>query len=185
LARYKLVEAAARGGQPDLAADALRQLTERTSVAGTPWALGTQARCQVLLSEGAEADALYREAIEQLTHTRSSAHPARAHLLYGEWLRRENRRRDARDQLRTGYEALRRIGAEAFAQRARREMLDRRDRASARRADLRRAHRPGSAGRAVNSSRSSAMQYSTRSSGRTPSASSPAATRRTSSPSWP
>ncbi len=82
-----------------------------------------EARSRALLSDGQAADALYREAIERLARTRIAVHLARAHLVYGEWLRRENRRVDAREQLRTAYEMLSRIGAEAFAERARRELL--------------------------------------------------------------
>ena len=119
----ELVEAGARSGAHDAAAGALRQLEERTRAAGTDWALGIQARSRALLSDGQAADALYREAIERLARSRIVVHLARAHLVYGEWLRRENRRVDAREQLRIAYEMLSRIGAEAFAERARRELL--------------------------------------------------------------
>jgi DNA-binding CsgD family transcriptional regulator len=119
----ELVEAGARSGAHDTAAAALRQLEERTRVAGTNWARGILARSRALLSNGHAADALYREAIERLGHCRIVVHLARAHLLYGEWLRRENRRMDAREQLRIAYEMLSRIGAEAFAERARAELL--------------------------------------------------------------
>jgi hypothetical protein len=90
---------------------------------GTEWALGVLARSRALLSKGPAADVLYREAIERLERTRVGVHLARAHLVYGEWLRRENRRLAAREQLRTAYEMLHRFGAEAFAERARRELL--------------------------------------------------------------
>jgi DNA-binding CsgD family transcriptional regulator len=119
----ELVEAASRSGAHADAAEAVAQLEERTRAAGTDWALGTQARSRALLSEGQAADGLYREAIERITGTRMTVHLARAHLVYGEWLRRENRRRDAREQLRTAHEMLHRFGAEAFAERARRELL--------------------------------------------------------------
>jgi DNA-binding CsgD family transcriptional regulator len=119
----ELVEAGARSGAHNAAAAALRQLEERTRAAGTNWALGILARSSALLSNGQAADALYREAIERLGRCRIAVHLARAHLLYGEWLRRENRRMDAREQLRIAYEMLSRIGAEAFAERARAELL--------------------------------------------------------------
>ena len=108
---------------PRLAAAALRRLEERTSASGTDWALGIEARSRALLSDGQAAEPLYREAIERLGRSRIAVHLARAHLLYGEWLRRENRRVDAREQLRTAHEMFSRIGAEAFAERARRELL--------------------------------------------------------------
>jgi DNA-binding CsgD family transcriptional regulator len=119
----ELIEAGVRSGAQDVAADALRQLEERTRPAGTNWALGILARSSALLSNGQAADVLYREAIERLERCRIVVHLARAHLLYGEWLRRENRRMDAREQLRIAYEMLSRIGAEAFAERARAELL--------------------------------------------------------------
>jgi DNA-binding CsgD family transcriptional regulator len=119
----ELIEAGARRGAHDVAAGALRQLEERTRAAGTDWALGILARSSALLQDGRAADALYREALERLERCRIVVHLARAHLVYGEWLRRENRRVDAREQLRIAYEMLGRIGAEAFAERARRELL--------------------------------------------------------------
>jgi DNA-binding CsgD family transcriptional regulator len=122
-ALVELIEAAARGASPGFAAEALRELEERALAAGTDWALGILARSRALLSTGEVADALYRDAIERLGRSRIVVHLARAHLLYGEWLRRENRRLDARDQLRVAHEMLSRIGAEAFAERARRELL--------------------------------------------------------------
>jgi DNA-binding CsgD family transcriptional regulator len=119
----ELVEAAARTGKPDLAADALERLRQRTQVAATEWALGIEARCAALLSDDELAEGLYREAIERLGRCRVALELARAHLLYGEWLRRRGRRVDAREQLRTAHERFVEMGAEAFAQRACRELL--------------------------------------------------------------
>src|SRR6266536_1182399 len=119
----ELIEAAVRTSNTEVAAGALERLAESTSVSGTDWALGVEARSRALLSEGATADRLYREAIKRLGRTRMRAELARAHLLYGEWLRRENRRIDAREQLRASYQMLTAIGMEAFAERARRELL--------------------------------------------------------------
>ncbi len=100
----ELVEAAVRSGQTARASDALQRLSETTSASGTDWALGTEARSRALLSEGETAENCYREAIERLGRTRMRPAVARAHLLYGEWLRRENRRRDARAELRTAHD---------------------------------------------------------------------------------
>jgi ATP/maltotriose-dependent transcriptional regulator MalT len=111
-----------RSGRRELAEDALRQLTQRTSHSGTDWALGTEARCRALLSEPAAAEPLYREALERLRRTRVRGEYARAHLLFGEWLRRERRRTDAREHLRTAHELFGEMGMEAFAERARREL---------------------------------------------------------------
>jgi DNA-binding CsgD family transcriptional regulator len=119
----ELIEAAARSGKTEVASVALRRLEERTLASGTDWALGVLARSRALISDGEDADALYREAIERLERTRIRVELARARLLYGEWLRREGRRVDARDQLRTAHEMFSRFGAEAFAERARRELL--------------------------------------------------------------
>ena len=119
----ELVEAGARSDAREVAAAALRQLEERADASGTDWALGVLARSAALLSDGRAADSLYREAIDRLARSRIAVHLARTHLVYGEWLRRENRRIDAREQLRTAYEMLHRFGAEAFAERARRELL--------------------------------------------------------------
>ncbi|SCL33033.1 regulatory protein, luxR family [Micromonospora rhizosphaerae] len=121
-ALVELIEAAARSGQPEAAAAALDKLTERTRVSGTEWALGVEACSRALLSDGPGADALYREAIEHLGRCRIAVHLARARLLYGEWLRRQNRRQESRTQLRSAYEAFSRIGADGFAERARREL---------------------------------------------------------------
>ena len=98
-------------------------MSERTRVTPTEWALGIEARVRALLSEGDAAERLYRESIERLGRTRIRVELARAHLLYGEWLRRENRRVDAREQLRTAHEMFAAMGTEAFADRARRELL--------------------------------------------------------------
>ena len=119
----EMVEAAVRSGKPELAADALEQLRERTHVAGTEWALGIEARCAALLSDDALAEDLYREAIERLGRCRVALDLARAHLLYGEWLRRRGRRVDAREQLRSARARFAEMGAEAFAGRAERELL--------------------------------------------------------------
>ncbi|MGH3169413.1 MAG: response regulator transcription factor, partial [Trebonia sp.] len=121
-ALVELVEAAARSGANETAADAYRRLTERTSASGTDWALGVDARSLALLSQGEQAEERYREAIERLGRTRIRTELARAHLLYGEWLRRERRRAEARDQLRIAHQMLEAMGLAAFADRARREL---------------------------------------------------------------
>ena len=121
--RVELIEAASRAGMPDRAAGALQELTEPARVAGTDWALGVQARCRALCSDDGQAvQAAFREAIERLGRTRMRGELARAHLLYGEWLRRQNRRVEGRQQLRTAHEMFSTMGAEAFAQRAAREL---------------------------------------------------------------
>ncbi|HYY74069.1 MAG TPA: LuxR C-terminal-related transcriptional regulator, partial [Solirubrobacterales bacterium] len=119
----ELIEAAARSGSTELAAGAVERLSETTRASGTDWALGVEARSRALLSGASAAECLYREAIERLDRTRIRVDLARARLLYGEWLRRENRRTDAREQLRAAHDAFSRIGAEGFAKRARRELL--------------------------------------------------------------
>jgi DNA-binding CsgD family transcriptional regulator len=119
----ELVEAAARGGDSALAGDALGRLVETTQPAGSDLALGIEARCRALLGQRAAADGLYREAIDRLSRTRVHTELARAHLLYGEWLRREGRRVHAREQLRTAHDMLSSFGMEAFAERARRELV--------------------------------------------------------------
>jgi DNA-binding CsgD family transcriptional regulator len=119
----ELVEAATRSGRPELAASALPRLQERTRAAGTDWALGVLARSQALVNAGDVAEGLFREAIERLERTRIRIELGRARLLYGEWLRREDRRVDAREQLRGAHDTFSRAGAEAFANRARRELL--------------------------------------------------------------
>ena len=118
----ELVEAGARSGNLDVATAALRRLEERTSAAGTAWALGIGARCHALLSDGEAADALYREALNHLAGGRLELQLARTQLVYGEWLRREGRRVDAREQLRAAHERFARIGAAGFAERAGREL---------------------------------------------------------------
>jgi DNA-binding CsgD family transcriptional regulator len=118
----ELVEAAARAGQRELAADGLRRLSA-TTVEGSEWAAGVEARARALLSDGDDAEHWYAEAVERLGRTPLRPELARAHLLYGEWLRRANRRVDARHQLRTAYDLFTTIGAEAFAERARGELL--------------------------------------------------------------
>jgi DNA-binding CsgD family transcriptional regulator len=119
----ELIEAASRTGQTSLAADALAQLAEATSTGQTYWGQGIYARCRALLSDGQDAEDWYREAVGRLSGTRLRPDLARAYLLYGEWLRRERRRADARAQLRTAYEMFAEIGMQAFAERARRELL--------------------------------------------------------------
>jgi DNA-binding CsgD family transcriptional regulator len=118
----ELVEAAARSGRPARAAAAAQLLDEMAQASGTDWALGISASVRAQVSNGPAADALYREAIERLSRTEVRMALARTRLLYGEWLRRENRRADAREQLRIAYEMLSQMGAEAFAERARREL---------------------------------------------------------------
>jgi len=119
----ELIEAAARTGRPGRAAAALHRLAEITSASGTDWALGIQARSRALLTSGEAAEPLYREAIERLGRTRVRTELARAHLVYGEWLRRNRRRVDAREQLRGAHEMLTAMGIEGFAERARRELI--------------------------------------------------------------
>ena len=101
----------------------MQRLEEATSGAGTDWALGVQARSRALLIEGTGAEPLYDEAIQRLTRTSARAELARAHLLYGEWLRRQGRRRDAREQLRLAHQMLDAMRMAAFAERARRELM--------------------------------------------------------------
>jgi len=118
----EMIEAASRTGQTQVAADALDRLAEATSISQTDWGPGIHARSRALLSDGEDADASYREAIERLGRTRLRPELARAHLLYGEWLRRERRRADACAQLRTAHDMFDAIGMKAFAERARREL---------------------------------------------------------------
>jgi DNA-binding CsgD family transcriptional regulator len=119
----ELIEAAARTGQAERAIGALHWLSEATRASGTDWALGVEARSRALLNEGEYAEHLYQDAIERLGRTLIRVDLARAHLVYGEWLRRENRRVDARKQLRISQEMLKTMGIEGFAERAQRELL--------------------------------------------------------------
>jgi DNA-binding CsgD family transcriptional regulator len=119
----ELIEAATRTDNHDAAAEAHARLIAVTRVSRTDWALGIEARSHALLSEGAAAEALYREATDRLGRTRMRFDLARARLLYGEWLRRENRRIDAREELHAAHEMFSSMGAGAFADRARRELL--------------------------------------------------------------
>jgi DNA-binding CsgD family transcriptional regulator len=118
----ELAEAASRTGDEALLKAALAWLSERTGVRPTDWGLGIEARVRALLSEGDAAERHYLESITHLSRTRIRAELARAHLLYGEWLRRERRRADAREQLRIAHDMLAAMGIEAFADRARREL---------------------------------------------------------------
>lgn len=118
----ELIEACVRGGHPERAALALEKLNSRALSSGTQWALGLAARSRALISTGPLAEAHYRESIERLRSCRMVTHLARAHLVYGEWLRREGRRQNAREQLRTAHQLFSDMGAEAFAERAAREL---------------------------------------------------------------
>jgi DNA-binding CsgD family transcriptional regulator len=118
----ELIEAGARSGTPEKVIDGHRRLLEMAKVARTNWAIGVAARSSALLSEGEAAEFSYREAIDRLSETRLRPEIGRAHLLYGEWLRRERRRADARVQLRTARDLFTTIGMEAFAERARKEL---------------------------------------------------------------
>ena len=119
----ELIEAASRTGNADRASGALDRLLDSANASATDWGLGIAARSRALLSDGEVAEGLYREAIDRLSLTRLRTELARAHLLYGESLRRMGRRVDAREQLRTAHEMLAATGMEAFAERARRELL--------------------------------------------------------------
>jgi DNA-binding CsgD family transcriptional regulator len=119
----ELAEAAARTGEMTLVKGALDWLSERTRTTPTEWALGIEARVRALHNDGQDADAHYQESIERLARTRIRAELARSHLLYGEWLRRQGRRMDARGQLRTAHQMLEQMGMGAFAERARRELV--------------------------------------------------------------
>jgi DNA-binding CsgD family transcriptional regulator/tetratricopeptide (TPR) repeat protein len=119
----ELAEAASRTGHVALVRDVLEWLSVRTRATPTGWSQGIEARVRALLSEGDAAEGLYRESIARLARTRVRVELARGHLVYGQWLRRENRRIDAREQLRTAHEMFDSMGAEAFAGRARRELL--------------------------------------------------------------
>jgi DNA-binding CsgD family transcriptional regulator len=121
-ALVELVEAAVRSAVPERAAGALQRLSDIARACGTDWALGAEARSRALVSDGAAAENLYREAIDRLGRAGLRVDLARARLLYGEWLRRQRRRRDARDQLGRAYEIFDSVGAAAFAERARIEL---------------------------------------------------------------
>jgi DNA-binding CsgD family transcriptional regulator len=133
----ELIEAGVRSGATDASSAALDRLSERTQASGTDWALGIEAASRALLSDGPDAERRYCEAVDRLARTRGVVHLARARLLYGEWLRRENRRVDAREQLRAAHEIFSDIGAEGFAERARHELLATGETARARTDDAR------------------------------------------------
>jgi DNA-binding CsgD family transcriptional regulator len=133
----ELVEAASRTGNAELAEDALAQLEERTHGSDADWALAMRARSSALLAEDDDAEPLYREAIDRLGRTRLRPELARARLIYGEWLRRAGRRVDAREQLRAAHEAFVSMGAEAFGERARHELLATGEKVRSRRDDTR------------------------------------------------
>ncbi|WP_461069963.1 ATP-binding protein [Streptomyces pseudoechinosporeus] len=119
----ELAEAAARTGDRGTVEDVLEWLSERTRTVPTDWSLGIEARLRAFLAHGSDAEGFYQESIERLGRTRVRVELARAHLLYGEWLRREKRRADAREQLSTAHDMLATMGADAYADRARRELL--------------------------------------------------------------
>jgi DNA-binding CsgD family transcriptional regulator len=136
-ALVELVEAAARSGEDARAADAAQRLARTTGPSRTPWGRGVQARSRALVSEGEEAGDLYREAIDQLGRCRGVMALARAHLVYGEWLRRGGRPAEARTQLRTAHQIFAATGAEAFTERTRRELAATGDTVPARAAEPR------------------------------------------------
>jgi DNA-binding CsgD family transcriptional regulator len=138
----EVIEAGVRCGATDASSAALDRLSARTRASGTEWALGIEACSRALLSDRRDAEPLYREAVERLERSRGMIHVTRARLLYGEWLRRENRRTDAREQLRVAYERFSRIGADAFAERARGELLATGETVRKRRDDAREALTP-------------------------------------------
>jgi DNA-binding CsgD family transcriptional regulator len=121
-ALVELIEAAVRSAVPERAVGALQRLAGIARACGTDWVLGIEARSRALVSDGEAAESRYREAIDRLGRTRLCVELARAHLVYGEWLRRQRRKRDARDQLGSAYEIFDSIGAAAFAERARIEL---------------------------------------------------------------
>jgi DNA-binding CsgD family transcriptional regulator len=121
-ALVELIEAAVRSGAPERAAGALRRLSGIARACDTDWMVGAEARSRALVSEGETAEELYHEAIDRFGRTRLCVELGRSHLVCGEWLRRQRRRRDARDQLGSAYEIFHSIGAEAFAERARIEL---------------------------------------------------------------
>jgi DNA-binding CsgD family transcriptional regulator len=121
-AAAELIEAAARSAVPERAEGALQWLAESARASGTDWALGIAARSRALVSDGDAAEGLYRTAVDRLGRTRLRVELGRACLVYGEWLRRENRRTDAREQLRTAHQMFVTMGAEGFADRTGREL---------------------------------------------------------------
>ena len=121
-ALVELIEAGARSGKLAVAADAVGRLSQITAAVGTDWAVGVEARSRALLTDGADAETLHRQAIEALGRTSMRVDLARARLLYGEWLRRERRRLDAREQLRTAHAMFDEFGMEGFGERARLEL---------------------------------------------------------------
>jgi DNA-binding CsgD family transcriptional regulator len=118
----ELVEAAVRSGNREIAAEAAETLSQRALAAGTPWALGVRARCQALLDDGQHAEDAYQESISELKQSRAIVDLARTYLLYGQWLRRAKRRRDARHQLRTAHDMFTGMGANGFAEQAAAEL---------------------------------------------------------------
>jgi DNA-binding CsgD family transcriptional regulator len=130
-----VVEAAMRCNNRDVATGALACLAEQATASDTPWALGLLARCRALVADGSRAGALYEEALDHLGKTSWRTEVARTHLLYGEWLRRQRRRTEAREQLRRAFDMFETMGARAFAERARVELLATGERARTRRAE--------------------------------------------------
>jgi DNA-binding CsgD family transcriptional regulator len=124
-----------RCGDRDAPAGALTVLAERATASGTPWALGLLTRCRALVTEDVRAGELYQKALDQLSTTSWLTEVAQTHLLYGEWLRRQKRRTEAREQLRRSYELFDTMGATAFAERSRVELLATGERARPRRAE--------------------------------------------------
>jgi DNA-binding CsgD family transcriptional regulator len=133
----ELIEAGVHRGATDASSAALERLSARTRASGTDWAMGIEAYSRALLSNRRDAEPPYREAVERLERSRGVIHATRARLLYGEWLRRENRRADAREQLRVAYERFSHMGAKALAERARGELLATGDTVRERRVDAR------------------------------------------------
>jgi hypothetical protein len=133
----ELADAGARTGDRALLESTRDWLSQRTGAIISEWAIGIEARVRALLSEGETAEHLYRDSVTHLARTRLRPELARTHLLYGEWLRRERRRLDAREQLRSALDMFRSIGSEAFARRAERELLATGERARKRTVDTR------------------------------------------------
>ena len=130
-----VVEAGMRCGDRDAASGAITVLAERATASGTPWALGLLARCRALMAEDSDAEELYQEALGPLSSTSWLTEVAQTNLLYGEWLRRQRRRIEAREQLRRSFDLFDTMGARAFAERARVELLATGERARPRRAE--------------------------------------------------